>query len=863
MSKLAKALTAAAGNAGGESLYVEDVFSTYLYDGNGSTQTISNGINIGSYPIIDINNEGYAIGVNQTQIYNHTHSNLKAGDFVIVFNLITSTSSPTCTINGTTASILTQLENDAAYGYSYTIYTYQVGAGESSASISVSYGLGITTSLVVRGPTSVNLEQAMTQQTGSAAFGNNATTGYTLNFVVDRQPTANFTASATKEIIDTSYTYFAFDAWSQSGNGTSVPAFTATDSVSDSSAGAFASISFEGDGSDALSSSNGEGGLVWTKNRANAFNNFLYDTERGATNYLISDSTIDQQTVATSLTSFNSNGFTLGADDYGNIVSGAAAVSWTFRKAEKFFDVVTYTGTGVAGRTVAHNLGSIPACIIIKCTSASQSWVVYHTSLGATKYLTLNTTNAFGTTAVTFDDTAPTDSVFSVGTAGSVNGSGSTYVAYLFASDAGGFGDDGSESIIKCGSYTGNSSSSGPEIDLGFEPQWVLVKNASGAGRDWCIFDNMRGIPVTASSSKYLKANTSESEQTLNGFYPTATGFRLADNNGQINSSPDTYIYIAIRRPMKTPESGTEVFAPVVQNASANAVVNSGFPVDLNVSAQRNRASFPFTLFIDRLRGTSLSSSAKLASSSTNAEPNFSSDGGFNFASNTNIVDGLWNSQYAATSSMIYYNFKRATGFFDVVAYSGTGTNPTNFSHNLNVVPELMIFKKRSASDRWEIYSAALGNLKRIDLNTNGAATTNTSIWGGTPTATQFSLTDNPNVNQTGQTYIAYLFATLAGVSKVGSYTGTAADLNVDCGFSAGARFILIKRTDDTGDWYVWDSARGIVAGNDPYLLLNSTAAEVTSTDYIDPLSSGFTVTSSAPAALNASGGTYLFLAIA
>ena len=95
------------------------------------------------------------------------------------------------------------------------------------------------------------------------------------------------------------------------------------------------------------------------------------------------------------------------------------------------------------------------------------------------------------------------------------------------------------------------------------------------------------------------------------------------------------------------------------------------------------------------------------------------------------------------------------------------------------------------------------------------------------------------------------------------SYTGTGANLNVDCGFSAGARFILIRRTDASGDWYVWDSARGIVAGNDPYLLLNSTAAEVTNTDYIDPLASGFTVTSSAPAALNASGGTYIFLAIA
>ena len=121
----------------------------------------------------------------------------------------------------------------------------------------------------------------------------------------------------------------------------------------------------------------------------------------------------------------------------------------------------------------------------------------------------------------------------------------------------------------------------------------------------------------------------------------------------------------------------------------------------------------------------------------------------------------------------------------------------------------------------------------------------------------------SPQSNASGSNYIAYLFATLAGVSKVGSYTGTGSDLNVDCGFSAGARFILIKRTDSTGDWYVWDSVRGIVAGNDPYFLLNSSAAQVTNTDYIDPLSSGFTVTSSAPAALNASGGTYIFLAIA
>jgi hypothetical protein len=97
----------------------------------------------------------------------------------------------------------------------------------------------------------------------------------------------------------------------------------------------------------------------------------------------------------------------------------------------------------------------------------------------------------------------------------------------------------------------------------------------------------------------------------------------------------------------------------------------------------------------------------------------------------------------------------------------------------------------------------------------------------------------------------------------VGTYTGTGTTLQINCGFTNGARFVLIKRTDSTGDWYVWDSARGIIAGNDPYLLLNSTAAEVTNTDYVDAYSAGFELSSTAPAALNANGGTYIFLAIA
>jgi hypothetical protein len=208
--------------------------------------------------------------------------------------------------------------------------------------------------------------------------------------------------------------------------------------------------------------------------------------------------------------------------------------------------------------------------------------------------------------------------------------------------------------------------------------------------------------------------------------------------------------------------------------------------------------------------------------------------------------------------------FGRAPGFFDVVCYTGTGAN-TTFTHNLGVVPELLITKNRtSAGYGWLTYSATLGATKFVQLNSTDAEGTVATYWNNTaPTSSVFSVGTAGATNASGNNFVAYLFATCAGVSKVGSYTGTGTTLQIDCGFTAGSRFVLIKRTDSTGDWYVWDSARGIIAGNDPYLLLNSNTAEVTNTDYVDTYNAGFEISSTAPAAINASGGTYIFLAIA
>ena len=147
-------------------------------------------------------------------------------------------------------------------------------------------------------------------------------------------------------------------------------------------------------------------------------------------------------------------------------------------------------------------------------------------------------------------------------------------------------------------------------------------------------------------------------------------------------------------------------------------------------------------------------------------------------------------------------------------------------------------------------------------LNTTDAWASGGFAWGNTvPTSTQFTVGSTNEANVSGQTYGAYLFATCPGVSIVGSYSGTGATQTIDCGFTGGARFVLIKRTDTTGDWYVWDTARGMVAGTDPSLLLNSSAAEVNANS-VYTTGVGFQIVSTA-AGINASGGTYIFLAVA
>jgi hypothetical protein len=604
----------------------------------------------------------------------------------------------------------------------------------------------------------------------------------------------------------------------------------------------------------------GKGGLVWIKSRTDAQNHRLVDTIRGATKSIRSSQALTEQTEVSGLTSFSSTGFSLGSDIAYNQASPSTFASWTFREQPKFFDVVTYTGTG-SNRTIAHNLGSVPGCIIVKRTDTTADWQVYHGSLANTQYIVLNSTAAAATGATRWNSTTPTSTVFSLGTDTTVNASGGTYVAYIYAHDAGGFGLTGTDNVISCGSFTTDGSGNAT-VSLGYEPQWIMTKCASdpGFGTNWSMLDIMRGWTASAGLGNVqanLIPNLSNAESNNNQFQPNATGFTVT---GSFASS--TIIYIAIRRgPMKVPTTGTSVFSPLALNNSTGTVNTTGFPVDLQIQGYRPGGLGVEQTVVDRLRGassTSTESGVRLITSATSSE--LAVSGLARLWSNTGFsTSASWDAQ-----SMVYWNFQRAPGFFDEVCYTGTGS-ATTVTHNLAAVPELIIVKNRDTGGLgWAVYSSATGATKNLILETTAAATTSVAYWNNTaPTASVFTVGNQSYVNQNALTYVAYLFATCPGVSKVGSYTGTGTTLQINCGFTGGARFVLIKRTDSTGDWYVWDTARGIVAGNDPYLLLNSTAAEVTSTDYVDTFSSGFEISSTAPAAINASGGTFIFLAIA
>lgn len=625
----------------------------------------------------------------------------------------------------------------------------------------------------------------------------------------------------------------------------------------------------------------GQGGMVWVKVRSLGDQSAVFDSARGISKSLTTNGTSAQYDWAgNGIDQLNSDGFRVDGSNSQFNDSLYTYVSWTFRKAAKFFDVVTYTGNGSASRAINHNLGSTPGCVIVKRTDDISRWKVWHRAL-PTVNGNLNDNSAFDSNVNNMfyqgyiSDTSSTTFTVNEASTGvqDVNGNGYSYVAYVFAHDAGGFGNANDKSVIKCGSYTGTGATNN-EINLGWEPQWLLIKNTTTGGTGWVMHDNMRGIAF--SSVPQLYANVSNAEAATSNINLTPTGFNITDTSTDYNASSTTYIYIAVRRgPMKTPTDATKVFTPTIYTGTNadNRLIDTTIAPDFVMIRQRNDTVVPGMYVGARMTAQQYMITGSTAAATTDLDSfdmqvTASAEYGNAFSSMSGVFVGNDTTRKfnynTASNNHVIHAFKRAPGFFDVVCYTGTGAN-TTISHNLGVAPELMIIKVRgTAGYNWAVYHSALGNTKYLTLNTTSAEGTSTSTWNSTtPTSSVFSLGTDGFVNNNTTTYIALLFASVSGVSKVGTYTGNGTSQTINCGFTAGARYVLIKRTDNTGDWFVFDTARGITTGSDPQLRLNSTANEDTTEDNVEPDNSGFIVNQNTGSNINVSSATYIYLAIA
>ena len=602
----------------------------------------------------------------------------------------------------------------------------------------------------------------------------------------------------------------------------------------------------------------GKGGLVWTKRRSGSGNHTLYDTVRGATYYVRSNLDNAQGNDSNTLTSFNSDGFSLGTDTTSN--DSGTFGSWSFRKREKFFDIVTYTGNNsgqTSQRNINHSLGSTPGMYMIKDLTESSDWKVYHRGMGSAfmKALSLNTYDAATSAEGWWHYTAPNSDRFVVGNADEVNKEGNSFVCYLFAHHDGDgvFGPNENQDIIYCDTYDGNGNMDGPEINIGWEPQWILIKDSEAIG-NWRLFDCMRGI-VTEGVDNMLRPDANQLETTSDRIDLTPTGFKLTNSDTDLNATGNRYIYTAIRRPDgyvgKPPSAGTGAFAMATGNSSATIPsFDSNFAVDFAF----NRAP---AVSEDWITGARLTGTDYVK---TNENTAAATDNNMLWDSNTGYTKG-----YASASQA--WMWKRGQGF-DVVTFEGNGGNRT-INHNLGQTPLMYWVKRRDVTADWRVYHYGLNGGTtpqnyNLSLQSDSAESSNSYYWNNTaPTSTVFSIGSNGAVNGSGGNIMVFLFANANdadgnAISKVGYYAGSASGQTITTGFQP--RFIIIRSTSNGRNWIVFDTLRGWGPGNDEELSLNKSDAQGGNNDRGEPTATGFTV-GTGNDDTNASGMNYIYYA--
>jgi len=419
------------------------------------------------------------------------------------------------------------------------------------------------------------------------------------------------------------------------------------------------------------------------------------------------------------------------------------------------------------------------------------------------------------------------------------------------------FGDDEDQPLIKCGSYKGKSSHSTIcAVDIGFEPQWVLVK-ASNTTKDWVVLDCMRRWTCFQSGSNvdFLRPNLPNQSGYGTMGRLTSTGF-VWQSSSFVNGNDSYFTYIAVKRSDgyvgKPATTGASVFS-MDENSDNSATIpcfDSSCVVDFAFAKRPDYSGDFYTSA--RLMETKYLSTNDTSGDASGSGDFFDSNDGWGKSYSTDYMSWMW---------------RRHAGF-DVVGYLGNGQNKNagghQISHSLGKTPEMLWVKKWDTSD-WQVWHKGLNGGSSsgeyfAELNNTNAQSGSSSseIWAdSTPTATHFILGDNSYVNTNNSEYIAFLFASTA-VSKVGYYTGTGSNRSISFGFQP--RFMLTKRVESAGyGWYILDTTRGWASGNDPFLELNSDSDEG-SADFGTPTSTGIDIVGGA-GHLNENNAQYIYYA--
>ena len=639
--------------------------------------------------------------------------------------------------------------------------------------------------------------------------------------------------------------------------------------------------------------------FVWIKNRNGANNNVLQDSVRGfgSTKNLSSNQTQTEGTdIDGVITGNTSDGFIVSVNGQvgrGTNTTNYTYVAWCWKAGGPAvtntngsitsrvsanqnygFSIVTYTGTGTTG-TVGHGLNSAVKFVVIKRRNAASQWRSWHSGLLSTQGIDLNESSA-AFTDDSFNNTIPTSSVFTVnGGVANVNASSDTYVAYCWSEVSG---------FSKFGSYTGNGSSSGPTITTGFRPRYILIKGSTSA-TDWLIWDSKRNLGYGA-----LAANLSNAESyfgATNSLTVSDTGFQITTTNAVYNTNSDTYIYAAFASEPGNnwalnnfvANASSTGFKAVTYtgNGSTQTISGLGFSPDL-VWIKARSAAYSH-LLADSVRGPLYT----LQSDGTSSEQSYGCINSFDSTGFTVDIDGTigannngttyvawcWDagsSTVSNTDGTITSSVRaNTTTGFSVVSYTGNNTAGATVGHGLGAAPGLLIVKSRNQTGQyWHVWHSSLADNEYIYLNTTGAVTSGSDFLNSTrPGSSTFTLGSGNACNKSADPVIAYCFAPKPGVSAFGSYTGNGSSTGpvVTTGFQPA--FLMVKRTDSTGNWVMLDSARNPSNPRNTSLYADTSDADYTpGQNWANFTANGFQPTATY-GEINASGGTYIYMAFA